>query len=168
MRWIYAGLLAVTAGVTVAQAQVTYPPTVTASDVTAAITAATPNPCSTPLPDTYTGSAGSASPCMPRQDATRPTQVQSGTTATDSTGNFSGTFAVPFGSAPSYVHAEINSLTNPFICQIGSATATGYTGRCFAVASTTLPGTLLALSGLVVSPITPTTAGQVVKVIARQ
>ena len=38
--------------------------------------AANLNVCGTPLSDTLNGSAGSATTCMPRADATRPSTVQ--------------------------------------------------------------------------------------------
>lgn len=152
-----------------AYAQVAYPPADLSSYVTtAALTVAVP-PCATPpASDTYTASAGSSTACMPRIDASRATQVQSTSVVTLSDGTFNGSFPVAFAATPSYAHAEINSTSVPYICQMGVVTTTTYSGKCFQVASTTLPGTLLALSGLVVSPIVTTTAGLTVKIIARQ
>lgn len=141
---------------------------VTPADVQSAIVAATPATCGTPQSDTYTGTAGSGVRCMPREDNARRTQVQSATATTASDGTFSGNWAAAFASVPMYAHAEINSANTPFVCSIITTTAIGYTGKCFAVASTTLPGTLLALNGLVVSPIVNASAGQAVRIIARQ
>jgi hypothetical protein len=121
-----------------------------------------------PPQDTYTGSVGTAAQCTPRSDATRPTQVQSTSAVTISDGSFSGNWPTAFATIPSYAHAEIYASATPFICTINTTTATGYTGKCFQVISTTLPGTLLALSGLVVSPVASVAAGLTVKVIARQ
>lgn len=148
--------------------QVAYPPSVTQTDLQAAIAAATPDDCGVPAADTYTGTAGSGPRCMPKADAARPTQVQTSNSTTAADGTFSGTWPVPFATAPSYARADINTVDRPHICSVLTTTATGYSGKCYAVASTTLPGTLLALGGLVVSPVINPTAGLAVRVIARQ
>lgn len=133
--------------------------------------ASVPPVCSVvPARDTYTGTVGTGAPCTPKVDNTRPTQVQAVTATTASDGTFTATFSPAFPSTPSYVHAEIGSSTNPFVCQIDmtNVTVSSASGKCFQVVTTTLPGTLLALNGLLVSPIAPTTAGLTVRVIARQ
>lgn len=156
--------------------QVAYPPsTVSPADLAAAQAAAQaaqdaiPPVCTVVMPqDTYTGSVGTQAQCTPRRDATRPTQVQSTSVVTGSDGSFSGPWPIAFATAPAYAHAEIYATSTPYICQINTATVSGYTGKCYQVISTTLPGTLLALGGLVVSPVSSVAAGLTVKVIARQ
>lgn len=148
---------------TSATAQISNPP-----NVAGQIAAAVPVCVVPPAPDTYTGSVGTQPACMPPQDASRATQVQTTNAQTASDGGFAGNWAVPFATAPQYAHAEINSATSPFVCQVTTATSTSYSGKCFQVASTTLPGTLLALNGLVVSPVVSATSGLTVKIIARQ
>lgn len=162
-----------------ASAQDSYPPVnpatyATKGEVSSAITAATPSDCGMPASDTYTGSAGSGSRCMPRADASRRTQVQTATAITVTNGDFSGTWQdsagnpTPFPATPSYARADINVADRPHVCSVLTVTAAGFSGRCYAVASTTLPGTLTALGGLVVSPITNPSTGLTVRVIARQ
>lgn len=140
------------------------------TDVQAAITAATPAPCATPAADTLNGTAGVGLPCMSRPDATRPTAVQAGNVVTASDGTWAITFARPFSSALPYVHAEVVTpgAALPYDCNVTTRSATGATGKCFQSTTTTLPGTLLALSGLVVSPFSNTTSGLSVMVIARE
>lgn len=148
--------------------QVAYPPSITQTDLDSAITAATPSDCGVPAQDTYTGSAGTGPRCMPKADASRPTQVQTSTASTAADGTFSGTWPVPFSATPSYARADINVADRPHVCSVLTLTAVSYTGKCYAVASTTLPGTLVALGGLVVSPVTNPSTGLTVRVIARQ
>lgn len=160
-------LIAALAFATPATAQITNPPDVS-SQISNSIAAAMPVCSTVPASDTYTGSVGTLPPCMPPMDAARATQVQSTSATTASDGTFSGTWRTPFATVPQYAHAEVNSSTTPFVCQIATATAAGYSGKCFQVASTTLPGTLLALGGLVVNPMNAASGGLAVKIIARQ
>ena len=141
---------------------------VSTAQVQNAIDAATPDTCGTPLPDNFIGSPGVGNRCMPRIDMVRPSRDRTTFVTTGADGTFSGTWPVAFATDPSYADAKINSSDKPFVCQISTQTAVGFTGRCFAIASTTLPGTILALGGLVVSPITNPTAGLTVRVFGRQ
>lgn len=168
MRWIYGALLATTLGVA-AQAQVSYPPSdVTPSSVQEAITAATPDTCTMPQPDTLTGSAGSGPRCMPRVDNTRPTVIQAKTGLTAADATWSVTFDRAFDTVPIYVDARIYGNSQPYLCTVQTTTTTGASGKCFQLVATTLPATALALLGLVVSPFQAAGAGLSVRVVARQ
>lgn len=135
--------------------------------LTSAITAATPGPCSAPLPDTFAGSTGVGTPCMSRPDATRPTQVQPATATTAADGSWSATWPTTFGAVPMVATATILGGVPPYICSVISKTATTVTGKCYGVVSTTLPTLGTALLGLAVSPIANPGAGLTVMVVGR-
>lgn len=151
MRWASFGLIAVSLGVAwqtpaIMRAQTSYPPVDTSqlvrpADVTAAITAATPAPCSTPLPDTLTGSAGVAPTCMTRPDGTRPTAIQRANVVTmDASGSWAVTFGRPFTSTSPIVQAEAiqaGGATLPYQCGVTTRTATTASGTCWAATSQT-------------------------------
>lgn len=131
--------------------------------------------CSTvPAMDTTNGSAGTAAPCTPPADNSRPANVQLATATggaaivTASDGSFSGVWPRAWLAAPGYAHAEIFGVSTPYVCMIVTATVTAVTGKCSQAATTTLPGTLLALGGLLVNPFSAAPGGLTVKVIGRQ
>lgn len=144
----------------------------TNDQLNAAIANATPPDCPAPLSDALVASAGTQPKCMPRPDAQRATQVQSTTAITNSDGTFSGTWPVPFANAPTgrLAEVEVTSATAaPYKCAFitGGVTATGYSGKCWQIVATTLPTTLAALGGLVVSPIQNAAAGLTVRITGR-
>jgi hypothetical protein len=122
-----------------------------------------------PAPDTYGGTAGTGTPCTPRQDAARPTQVQtpSAPVSTASDGTFSGSWKANFAANPSTTWAQANVTSAPYICQAVGTTA-GFTGKCWQLTTTTLPSVLTGLYGLVISPFSNPAAGIPVSVGARQ
>jgi hypothetical protein len=143
------------------------------ADITAALAAATPSDCPAPLPDALIATAGNLPRCMPRQDAVRATQVQRAMVTTAADGTFSGTWSVPFPSAPGWYQADIdiaNATAAPYKCSFvaSTVTATGFSGRCVQLIATTLPATLAAVLGLTVSPIANAAGGLTVRVAGRQ
>lgn len=172
MRYLWITGFALIAGVA-AQAQLTNPGSVDPVALANAISAATPAPCPVPSPDTLNGSTGTLPTCMTRADATRPTLVQSNTAVTAGDGTFAGTWPTPFNAAPvgRFAEVEVTSASAaPYKCAFiaGSVTATGYAGKCWQIVATTLPTTVAALSGLVVSPVQNAAAGLTVRVTGRQ
>lgn len=135
--------------------------------INAAIAAATPPACGVPLPDTLTGSAGVANTCMPRSDATRPTVVQALSATTVADGTFTANWAVAFSATPTIATADALGGTPPYICSVTAKTATTVTGKCFQIVATTLPSTVTAIQGLVVSPIANPGAGLTVMIVGR-
>lgn len=134
-----------------------------------AIQAAIPPVCTTPpSPDGPTATAGTGTPCTPRADATRQTPIPQTSTVTLADGSFSGTWPMTLTVAPSRAHAWIESAATPYLCQVATRTATGYTGKCWALVVQTLPLLPSSLLGLVVSPIANPAAGLTVNVLARQ
>ena len=116
---------------------------------------ATMQVCGTVLgPDTLVGSVGTATPCVPRSDATRPTTVQAAIVSTDATGAWTVTWAKPFVSAAPYINPQAVNPANvqPYICNITSSTATGATGKCWQTVTMTLPSVLTSLTSLVLNP----------------
>lgn len=175
LLWLGSACIAVSAPVCTGQAigQVSYPPGVQPADVQAAVASAMPPVCPVLLPDTLTGSVGTQPQCTLRQDATRPTVIQATTVITASDGSFSGTWPTPFASTPVFRSAqvEITSAQQPPIdCSFiaGTVTATGFTGKCAQLTSTTLPTVATSLLGLVVSPIVNAAGGQTVRIVGRQ
>lgn len=169
MKWIYGPLLAVAIGAGVQlRAQEVSTSGATQADIDAAVLAATPSDCAAPLPDTLTGSAGTASRCMPRADATRPTVIQAKdtTTATDATWAVTYDRALP--APPTYVDARIYGATTPYLCTVQTLTATSASGKCYQLVATTLPTLTTSLLGLVVSPFQAAGAGLSVRVVIRQ
>ena len=152
-------------------AQVAYPPGVTPDQLNAAIIAGTPPGCPAPPLDTLNGTAGLQPLCMDRPDRAPPAAVQSGTIATDSSGNISVTFARPMlSSAPSINLVPQNSGgTNlPIVCNWLTRSATGFTAGCWQAQTTTLGGTLTAILGTVISPFKAGSAGTAVTWFARE
>ncbi len=129
-----------------------------------------PAPCvATPLPDTLLGALGSGTPCSPRQDTARPTVVQAANVITDASGNWSVTWAKPFVSpVPAVNPLPVNTGTLPILCNVQTRSTTGATGRCWQANTTTLPGTLTALTGLVLNAFQSGAANAAVMVIARE
>lgn len=172
MRYVWIMGACLTAGVA-AQAQLTNPGSVDPVALANAISAMTPAPCPVPSADTLNGSAGTSPVCMTRPDASRPTQVQRLTVTTAADGTFSGTWPAAFTAAPVtyWAVADVNSVTSaPYHCSFvaGTVTATAFSGKCWQIVATTLPTTVAALSGLVVSPLQNAAAGVTVRVSGRQ
>lgn len=140
---------------------------VTTADIANAVAAATPAPCTAPLPDTLTGSAGTGAPCMSRPDATRPTQVQPVAVSTAADGSFTANWPTAFSSTPTIATADALGGVPPYICAITTKTATSVSGKCYQVVANTLPTTATALLGLVVSPIANPGAGLTVMIVGR-
>jgi hypothetical protein len=158
---------------TATSAQITANAAATPAQVSSAVAAATPADCPAPLSDALVATAGSATRCMPKQDAQRATQVQSTTVTTASDGSFTGMWPVAFASTPTGRVADIEisaGATTPYKCSFnaGGVTATGFNGKCWQLVATTLPTTATALLGLTVSPITNAAANLTVRVIGRQ
>lgn len=171
-RTIALALLAAVVG-TQAYGQVSYPPVDTASLTTptqlqAAITAATPDTCGIPMSDTLLGSAGIASRCMPRSDATRATVIQAKTTITGSDARYAISFDAAFPNVPIYADARVYGNAQPYLCTVETLTTTGASGKCYQLVATTLPTAATSLLGLVVSPFQAAGAGLSVRVVARQ
>ena len=128
-----------------------------------------PQPCAAAPPsDTLSGSAGSATPCTPRPDATRPTVVQAAIVSTDATGAWSVSWAKAFSSATPYINPQaINvSGSQPYVCNVSASTATTATGKCWQTTTMTLPTLASSLLGLVINP-TGTSGVIQVRVAAR-
>lgn len=135
-----------------------------------AVLAAMPTPCAAvPAADTLAGSLGTAAPCTPRQDASRPTVVQAANVVTDPSGNWSVTWAKPFASpSPTVAPLPVNTGTLPVLCNVGSRSATTASGRCWQANTATLGGTLAAIVGAVVNSFQNGAANMLVSVIARE
>jgi hypothetical protein len=144
-----------------------YPPA-TKADI-ATLQSLVPVPCGvTPSPDTLAGSPGAASCYVPR-DATRPTVVQAANITTDSNGAWSVTWARPFASATPVVNPlPVNTGTLPILCNVATRSGTGASGKCWQSTSTTLPGTLATIVGLVISPFAVPASGASVMVLGRE
>jgi hypothetical protein len=109
-----------------------------------------------------------ASACTPPIDNARVTQIQATNVVTDANGNFVATWPTPFGSEPTTVLAAVYGQTTPFLCGVITKTATGATGRCYALATMTLPSTATAMLNLVLSPFQNAAANLTVTVTGRQ
>lgn len=121
-----------------------------------------------PVSDTLNGSTGSAGCFVPR-DAARPTVVQAANVSTDSNGTWSVTWARPFASSQPVVNPlPVNAGSLPILCNVSARSGTAASGRCWQSTSTTLPGTLATLVGLVVSPFAAPASNAAVMVIARE
>ena len=128
-----------------------------------------PQPCGVvPTADTLMGSAGTAG-CYVPKDASRPTSVQAANVSTDGTGAWSVTWARAFASpAPVVNPLPVNTGTLPILCNVAARSATSASGKCWQSTSTTLPGTLAALVGLLISPFAAPASNAAVMVIARE
>lgn len=126
-------------------------------------------PCAViPASDTLNGSMPVGG-CYVDATSTRPTVVQAAKVTTDTSANWSVTWAKPFQSATPYVHAEpIASTSLPINCSVFSATQTGANGRCFQTTTTTLGGTITSIQGTVISPVVNAAANLDVRVIGRE
>ncbi|MCJ2085516.1 hypothetical protein MKK88_05840 [Methylobacterium sp. E-005] len=129
----------------------------------------TPIPCdAVPGADTLLGTPGSAGCYVPR-DATRPTVVQAANVTTDSSGTWSVTWARPFVSSSPVVNPlPVNSGALPILCNVAARSGSGASGKCWQSTSTTLPGTLATLVGLIISPFAAPASNASVMVIARE
>jgi len=143
----------------------------TPTGVSAAITAATPSPCPTPLADTLNGSAGTSPICMERPDSTRPTAVQAINTTVASNCSWSVTFSRVMTTNTPIVEAQLllpSGSTLPIPCQALSRSSTGASGLCFPAQTTTLNLSIIT-AGLSLSPFgTTCTSGTPVMVLARE
>jgi hypothetical protein len=126
-------------------------------------------PCSTvPAPDTLNGTKGSTN-CFIPGDATRPTAVQAANVTTDASGNWSVAFARPFtSSTPIIVPLPVNTGSLPMLCNVATRSSSGATGKCWQSNTTTLPGTLAGLAGMLVNPFSMGAANVPVTVIGRE
>ncbi len=135
------------------QAQVAAAPT--PASVSSAIAAATPSLCPPPASDTLNGTAGVATPCMPRQDAARPTAVQRANATTDSTGAFSLTWARTFSSTTPVVSVKpVLAAGTKGDCGFTTVSATMAAGSCW-----TYQSVVVSVLGSTVSPIATAAAG---------
>jgi len=136
--------------------------------ITDAVTSNMPPICVTPpSSDTLMGTAGTATACTPRQDASRRTIIQAKNTVTAADATYSITWDAPFATDPIYADARVYGTASPYLCTI-TATATGASGKCFQLVATTLPTLTTSLGGLVVSPISNAAAGLSIRVVGRQ
>lgn len=127
-------------------------------------------PCGTAPPgDTLNGTSGSAD-CYVPGDATRPTAVQAANVTTDGSGNWSVAFSRSFtSSSPVIVPLPLNANgALPILCNVITRSASGATGKCWQSNTTTLPGTLAGLAGMLVSPFSMGAANVPVTVIGRE
>jgi hypothetical protein len=141
-------------------AQVSYPPSsvdtsnlATKPDV-AAVQAAIPPVCSTaPAKDTLNGSVGSAAPCTPAPDNTRPTAVQRANTSLAADCTWSVAFSRAFTSSTPIVHASIilAAATMPMPCIVLARSTTAANGKCFP-AQTSLLNLSIITAGLTLAP----------------
>jgi hypothetical protein len=80
-----------------------------------------------------------------------------------------GTWARSFTSAAPVVNPPpVNTGTLPILCNVAARSATSASGKCWRSTSTTLPGTLAALVGLLISPFAAPASNAAVMVIARE
>ncbi len=173
MRWALFVLAAIVPQA--AFAQVSYPPVDPAKVVQQATTAATtaaqaqvPAICTNPpAPDAMLATAGVGVPCTPRTDAARQTQVPPAQAVTAVDGSFSGNWTTTLPAVPTRGYAAIFGTGTPYHCQLATFTTTGFTGKCWALVTTTLPSLPNSLLGLVVSPVANPAAGLTVNVFAR-
>lgn len=130
---------------------------------------ASPQPCdAAPAADTLLGSVGSA-PCFVPRDASRPTAVQAANVTTDGSGKWTVTWSRPFSSSQPVVNPlPVNTGSLPILCNVASRSGAGASGQCWQATATTLPATLAALAGLLVSPFGTPAANAAVMVIARE
>jgi len=145
-------------------------PSGTPTDLSAYATRAQmPAPCGAiPMADTLNGSAGSAN-CYVPKDASRPTSVQAANVQTDGNGAWSVTWARGFtSSAPVVNPLPVNTGSLPILCNVAARSATAASGKCWQSTSTTLPGALASLAGLLVSPFATPAANAAVMVITRE
>lgn len=126
-------------------------------------------PCaSAPPGDTLNGTPGAA-PCYVPGDATRPTAVQAANVTTDANGLWSVTWGRRFNSGQPVVNPlPVNTGQLPMLCNVAARSATSANGRCWQSTATTLPGTLVTIAGLVVSPFGTSANNAAVMVIARE
>lgn len=123
---------------------------------------------SSPSPDTLNGSPGSV-PCYVSSDATRPTSVQAANVITDSSGNWSVTWARPFNSSTPVINPlPVNTGTLPILCNVVARSASGASGKCWQSTTNTLPGTLASIGGMVVNPFGTTAGSAAVMIIGRE
>lgn len=121
-----------------------------------------------PAGDTLNGSVGAA-PCYVSRDATRPTAVQAANITTDATGAWSVTWARPFvSSAPVVNPLPVNTGSLPILCNVAARSGASASGKCWQSTATTLPATIAAVLGLVVSPFGTPASNAAVMVIARE
>lgn len=151
-----------------ALAAVYFPPIVPSLDGYALLSQV-PQPCpDAPVADTLTGTVGSSAPCAHRADAARPTSVQAAIVTTDTTGNWTVTWAKPFASATPYINPQaINTGIQPYICNVASSTTTTASGKCWQTVTMTLPSVTTSLLGLVLNP-TGAAASIQVRIAARE
>jgi hypothetical protein len=97
-----------------------------------------------------------------------PSQVQGMNVVTDGNGGFVGSWPVAFPAEPTVAYAAVYGQSSPFLCGIITKTATGFTGKCYALATMTLPSTATALLGLALSPFQNAAANLTVTVTGRQ
>lgn len=161
---LLAGLLA-----TPALAQVSYPPGASPGTL-AALTAQLPPTCTTPpAADAVNGTAGTGPACVHRQDAAAATMVMPANAVTLADGTFTGSWPATFAAAPTTAMAAARTTTDPFTCQVGVATATSFSGKCWkGTTALTLPAAATALLGLVLAINPPAPAGITVMIVGRQ
>lgn len=128
-----------------------------------------PGPCGTiPAPDTLLGSPGSST-CYTPNDATRPTVVQAANVVTDSSGNWSVTWARPFASAMPIVNPlPVNTGSLPILCNVVTRSASSASGKCWQSTANTLPSALASLAGMVINPFGTMAASAGVMIIGRE
>ncbi|SFR86687.1 hypothetical protein [Sphingomonas jatrophae] len=146
------------------------PAPMTSADVAAQVAAAVPPTCVTaPATDTVGGTAGAGVPCVHRQDAASATVVMPATATTLADCTFSGAWPGTFTSAPTTAFASAKTTADPFTCQVGTATTTGFAGKCWKQAqSLTLPSLATNLLGLTLPTAPAAPAGITVMVVGRQ
>lgn len=131
--------------------------------------AAVPAECATlPASDTATGTIGTGTACIHRPNAAAKTNVMPATAVTIVDGSFSGTWPATFPSVPTTAFAAVKSTSDPFICQVGSFTASNFSGKCWRLMQMTLPGLATGLLNLVLVPFGAPPTGSTVMVVGRQ
>lgn len=126
-----------------AYAQISNPGGVSMDQVQAVL----PQPSSATPQNEQVGGASGASVAYMRADAKIPRITRAATVVTDVSGNWSVTWGTPLMATPAVLPVPVNTGTQPVVCNVSTATATGATGRCWL--ARTLPATLTLLTALI-------------------
>lgn len=134
----------------------------------AALYLPTPVPCDAPpAADTLLGTPGNT-PCYTPRDGTRPTPVQAANVTTGADGSWSVTWARSFATATPVINPlPVNTGTLPILCNVAARSAAAASGKCWQSTATTIPATVTAVLGLLVSPFGTPASNAAVMVVAR-
>lgn len=117
-----------------------------ANAAAASAAAAVPQPANATPPMEMVGGQTGSQVRYAREDHTHPRITRAAVVTTDSSGNWSVTWASPLASSPTVLPVPVNATTQPVICNVATRTTTGATGRCWL--ARTLPATILTLTAL--------------------